>query len=1275
MIQTGSKPKVIIILFIIVLPLLAACTSGPQVSSDWPMWRYDANRSASSPEELPPELHLEWVHRYSPRTLTWDNPLNRDIMHYDKVFEPIVVGKSLIIGFNDSDKVVALHTGSGKEQWVFHTDGPVRFPPVGFAGRIYFTCDDGYLYCVKASNGSLVWKFRGGPNDRKILGNRRLISSWPARGAPVIVDGTVYFGASIWPLMGTFIYALDAETGKVIWKNDSTGAQYIIQPHNAPSFAGVAPQGVFVAVGDRLLIPGGRSVPACFDRHTGEYLYYQLGSSGKTGGAFVCSTEDVFFNHLREQDTTMYDLETGVKISPHLGRYPVLDGGMFYFSGKEVSAYNSKWIRKSIREWKEAEIKTRDIQRRASEQWKENHLWNLNVDASGDLIKAGNRLYAAGGNTITAVELSDGPETPSVAWTKTVDGTVERLIAANGRLFAVTLDGRIMAFGRKKAKPRTLSDHPVAAGSSGGMTERAIEILGTTGVKEGYALFYGIGDGHLLEALVHNSELNIIAVDPDAEKVKKMHRRFDEAGLYGKRLAVLQGDPFTVMMPQYMASLTIVYDLDSNRYPRDEKMLGRIYYSMRPYGGKAWFNDTGSDPGAFSTMITEANLPGIEIIANSSPAIISRVGQLEGSAYWTHNYGDIANTAKSDDKLVKLPMGILWFGGNSNFDVLPRHGHGPTEQVIGGRLFVEGIDSMNARDVYTGRLLWKVPIYDLGTFGVYYDETYKDTPTSTRYNQVHIPGANIRGTNYVATLDRVYIIQGGSCLVLNAETGETDKVISLPPEDPEARRPVTPPWGYIGVYDDLLIAGSDFVAFSDLLLKKKKEYSRWEDFDKSASKKLVVMDRYTGDVIWQIESRYGFLHNGVAAGSDRIYCLDKLPPHIEKQIKRRGRPAPGDYRLLALDIRTGAVLWEAQENIFGSFLSYSKENDILLQSTRPSSDTVRDETGERMIAYRGDSGDCIWDKALEYPTFPILHGEKIITEGNMFSLLTGEQVYRVNPFTHENVDWAWRRMYGCNYPIASEHLVTFRSGAAGFYDLTGSSGTGNFGGFKSGCTAELVAADGVLNAPDYNRTCNCAYQNQTSLALVHMPENELWTFNTYSIKDVTVKNIGLNLGAPGDRLADNGTLWLDYPNVGGPSPEITVSTSPENPKWFLHHSSFYKGSELPWIASSGSEGLRRITISLPGKSSEPRLYTVRLYFAEPENVKVGERVFDVLIQGNRMIDRLDIAAEAGASKKALIKEFTGIGLSDSLVIAFVPAGRSGNREPVINGIEVVAEGW
>jgi len=127
--------------------------------------------------------------------------------------------------------------------------------------------------------------------------------------------------------------------------------------------------------------------------------------------------------------------------------------------------------------------------------------------------------------------------------------------------------------------------------------------------------------------------------------------------------------------------------------------------------------------------------------------------------------------------------------------------------------------------------------------------------------------------------------------------------------------------------------------------------------------------------------------------------------------------------------------------------------------------------------------------------------------------------------------------------VACENLLTFRSGAAGYYDLAGHSGTGNFGGFKSGCTSNLIAADGVLNAPDYTRTCTCPYQNQTSLALVHMPEAEMWTHGLAGSEEKVppeIQRVGINFGAPGDRRADDGTLWLAFPTTGGGTPKAPI---------------------------------------------------------------------------------------------------------------------------------------
>jgi len=227
-----------------VLTAVALAGMAPWLGAeDWPMWRYDANRSADSPEKLLLPLYMTWVREYSPRVPTWEDPLNQDLMTFDLVFEPVVLGERMFVSFNDRDKLVALDIHNGQELWAFYADGPVRLAPAAWKDKVYFSSDDGCLYCVQADSGKLVWKLRGGPSDRKALGNSRLVSAWPARGGPVVRDGVVYFAASVWPFMGTFIYALEATTGQTLWVNDATGAQYIKQPHNTTTYGGVAPQG------------------------------------------------------------------------------------------------------------------------------------------------------------------------------------------------------------------------------------------------------------------------------------------------------------------------------------------------------------------------------------------------------------------------------------------------------------------------------------------------------------------------------------------------------------------------------------------------------------------------------------------------------------------------------------------------------------------------------------------------------------------------------------------------------------------------------------------------------------------------------------------------------------------------------------------------------------------------------------------------------------------------------------------------------------------------
>ena len=183
-----------------------------------------------------------------------------------------------------------------------------------------------------------------------------------------------------------------------------------------------------------------------------------------------------------------------------------------------------------------------------------------------------------------------------------------------------------------------------------------------------------------------------------------------------------------------------------------------------------------------------------------------------------------------------------------------------------------------------------------------------------------------------------------------------------------------------------------------------------------------------------------------------------------------------------LNVRTGDEIWSTTDNVFGTWLSYSEQYDILLQSGRPSHDMVSGEPGGRLITYRGRDGFVQWDKSDSIDTGPyLLHGHTLFMQQGPFQmaraldLLTGELRVRKHPLTGKFVPWGFMRNKGCGTAIGSEYLLTFRSGAAAYYDLTTDGGTGSFGGFRSGCTSNLIAANGVLSAPDYSLSCTCSY--------------------------------------------------------------------------------------------------------------------------------------------------------------------------------------------------------
>lgn len=1179
------------------------------------MDRCDAQRSASSGQELAAQLHLQWVRHLPELTPAWpDQPA----MQFDAAYIPVVAGKTLYLGSPHDDSVRALDTATGAEKWRFVTDGPVRFAPLVWEDRVYFVADDGYLYCVRADTGRLVWKFRGGPSDRRILGNGRLISTWPARGAPVLVDGQITFAASIWPFMGIFIHTLDARTGKVIWTNDGDGAMYIQQPHHADAFAGVAPQGALVVIGDKLLLPGGRSVPACYERRTGKFVHYRLAdNSGIGGGSEVAAQGHTFYN-----GGAVFDLETGSQLGS-CGKQVVLTGTtVFSCSANECQAFD-------VTRGPDEETFDRKGNPVVRAAWSLTKTSSVPLPGVTTLIKAGSRLVAGAPNEIYALELPLG----AISWRATIEGIPVHLAAADNRLFVSTRAGRLYCFGAetREANVHRLPEQATDAADS--WTEKAHAILEATRQRAGYAVVYGASNGRLITELARQSQLKLIVIDADSAKVQQLRTFMQERGLYGVRVAVHVGQPETFALPPYLANLVV------SEEPVSAALLPRLFQALRPYGGVACLSIPATERAAFRQACATHKLVQAQVREAGAWLFLTREGALPGAANWTHEHADAANTRVSRDQLVQAPLGVLWFGGTSHEGILPRHGHGPQPQVIDGRLIIEGVDMLRAIDIYTGRLLWEAKLPGLGEP---YNHTY------------HHPGANATGTNYVSAMDGIYVVHGKGCLRLDPATGKTLQEFHLPALGGETDAPC---WGFLTVFEDYLVAGANYLA----------EGTKGGDL--SASKTLIVMNRHSGQVLWTVLAQNGFRHNGLCVGAGKLFALDRPSSEHLAKLKRRGETAPTPGRLVAYDLAGGKELWTTDKDVFGTWLSYSAKYDVVIEAGWGARDTLADEA-HGMRTYRGANGQVLWQHP-EYTGPAMIIRDTILKDNSACDLLSGLPRMRTDPLTGAAVPWTWSRGYGCNTPLASENLLTFRSGAAGFFDLANDGGTGNFGGFRSSCTNNLIVAGGVLTAPDYTRTCTCSYQNQTSLGLIHMPENEMWTYPGSQTTSGRIKRLALNFGAPGARKGKDGTLWLDFPHVGGPSPPAPVTIEPAQPVYFRRHSSQIDGAGPHWIGASGVKGLRALTVALDKQPAKERSYTVRLHFIEPDDAQRGQRVFHVALQGRLVLQHLDIVKETGNPRRPLVKEFTGVRVLGDLRVTLTPASEA--HETVLAALEVIAE--
>ncbi len=1235
------------------LGALALCPASR--AADWPTWRHDPGRSGTSPEQLAADLHAVWTHSAGRSTPAWNDPR----LQFDAHYEPVVMGERLYFASGRNDSVTALSIETGDVLWKFFAGGPVRLAPVVARSpegeRVYFGADDGCFYCVDAADGQLVWRFTVPMGRRQVLGNARLSSIFPVRGGPVISAGKIFFSAGFWPFEGSLLYGLDLEPGAA-----SKTPQATVQ-----NLGDRSPQGHLAAAAGRIILPAGRAKAICVDPVTQRFDSLAYDSKGFTD--YHVSAQGRWLFHgdriLDRVANRLFDERAHRPVVTENALYTASNGVVEALSlrdgGREVTVTNrtGKEMKKRVLEklWRLAnEEILEDLPSEAEyADW-------LRRNPLRIAIKSGTRLYGFQGDRIFAIDVPSLKK-PRVSWRWSLGERPAAMLSAQKRLFVVSEEGNIHCFGAQPGERPSRTRPEIAARPSDDdlWSRKARGLVERAGTKEGYCLVVGIGSGALLEALVRESSFHVIGLDRDAKKVDALRRKLDRSGLYGTRAVVQVGEVGDLSLPPYLANLITSEDPGGAGLAK-ASALGPVWEWLRPYGGALCIRLDVLEQEELSTWVSQRSAGDAEIALEGDLTVLRRVGALPGSSGWKQEYGDPGNTLTSRDTLVKAPLGLLWYGGPAGDPEIfyNRHNWPPSLAVSGGRMFVQGPGQLTAIDVYTGRVLWSREIID-GGGGV--RNRYDLSKVSGDRMGNPIFGTPPTGYHFLVDEDALYLAYPDRCLVLSPRSGEDIGVLKLPSDSDE--------WGRIRAYRDLLIV--------PVLEPRSGEKQRLPSGEKQRlPHAIIAMDRHSGEVRWTRKAKNAFPF--LSLGRDRVFCFDVDLERLYRDRRRKNAvpKASGVRTVIALNAATGEEHWSKEIDVTATWLAFSDEHEVLVASN-----------SEEILAMHGSDGYTMWRKKSQAKSFGghpenlvhkvILWRDRVIDQrgpGLAYDLKTGEDVTMRHPLTGDEVAWEFTKTgHHCNYAIASEHLITFRAASAGFFDLI-NGGTSRLEGFRSGCRNSLIPADGVLNAPNFANGCICSYSIFTSLALIHVPENDKWSYSALKLPEQRVQRLGVNLGAPGDRRDKSGTLWLDHPGVGGPSPNVAVKSEPDKPQWFRRLSRQVRGEGPAWVAASGAIGLSSLTVELEKKAeddapSNPVPYTVRLHFAEPDDVAPGERVFTVALQGREVLRDFDVAREAGGRHRAVVREFRGIRIESSLKVDLT----SKVGKTVICGVEVISE--
>jgi outer membrane protein assembly factor BamB len=192
-------------------------------AADWPMYRRDMRRTACAGGSVPAKLTVAWRRQLLPGS-AGDGGVLRNDWRLDRVFgdpasQPTVAGGKVFVSLTHAQQVAALEAKTGEVAWRFHAPARLSAPPTIHRGLCLVGCHDGWVYCLRADDGRLVWRFRAAPAERRIVAYGQVESAWPVTGGVLVAGDRAYVvaGRTTEADGGVYVHALAPATGECLW--------------------------------------------------------------------------------------------------------------------------------------------------------------------------------------------------------------------------------------------------------------------------------------------------------------------------------------------------------------------------------------------------------------------------------------------------------------------------------------------------------------------------------------------------------------------------------------------------------------------------------------------------------------------------------------------------------------------------------------------------------------------------------------------------------------------------------------------------------------------------------------------------------------------------------------------------------------------------------------------------------------------------------------------------------------------------------------------------